>query len=62
MNILCPAAGRWRLLAALGALAFVVGLPHPAIAQSGGATGDGYLFHDSHFHLTNYIQEGTGHP
>jgi len=28
-------------------------------AQSSGTAGDGYLFHDSHFHLTNYIQEGT---
>ena len=31
------------------------GLPLTAIAQS---TTDNYLFNDSHFHLTNYIQEG----
>ncbi len=30
-----------------------------ARAQSSAAAGDGYLFHDAHFHLTNYIQEGT---
>jgi predicted TIM-barrel fold metal-dependent hydrolase len=30
-----------------------------ARAQSNAAAGDGYVFHDSHFHLTNYIQEGT---
>ena len=28
-------------------------------AQSDSTPGDGYLFHDSHFHLTNYIQQGT---
>ena len=28
-------------------------------AQSSAAAGEGYLFHDAHFHLTNYIQEGT---
>lgn len=32
----------------------------PLIAQSNsGAQEQGYLFNDSHFHLTNYIQEGT---
>jgi Amidohydrolase len=34
----------------------------PAIAAapaSPRAATDGYLFHDSHFHLTNYVQEGT---
>lgn len=29
-----------------------------AFAQSTASARDGYLFHDSHFHLTNYIQEG----
>jgi predicted TIM-barrel fold metal-dependent hydrolase len=28
-------------------------------AQSSAAAGDGYLLNDAHFHLTNYIQEGT---
>jgi predicted TIM-barrel fold metal-dependent hydrolase len=30
---------------------------HSSISQNAPAS-DGYLFHDSHFHLTNYIQEG----
>ena len=28
-------------------------------AQSDSTPGDGYQFHDSHFHLTNYVQQGT---
>jgi hypothetical protein len=31
------------------------GLPAAAL----GADKDGYLFDDAHFHLTNYVQEGT---
>jgi predicted TIM-barrel fold metal-dependent hydrolase len=31
----------------------------PALAQSKRAAREEPLFHDSHFHLTNYIQEGT---
>ena len=30
-----------------------------AQTQSGATQSNDYLFHDSHFHLTNYIQEGT---
>ncbi len=30
-----------------------------AVGQETQNKTDGYLFHDSHFHLTNYIQEGT---
>ena len=47
---------------ALAALCFVmVGLAVPAgaAAQGAMAAADTYLFHDSHFHLTNYVQEGT---
>ncbi len=47
---------------ALAALCFVlVGLAVPAgaAAQGAKAAADTYLFHDSHFHLTNYVQEGT---
>ncbi len=43
-------------------LALAMSLPAGlAAAQSSGAAGagDGYLFHDSHFHLTNYVQQGT---
>jgi len=38
-------------------IAFVVAA-HSAAAQSGARVRD-YDFDDSHFHLTNYIQEGT---
>src|SRR4026209_1733962 len=37
----------------------------PAVAPAAGQPAqipppaDGYLFHDSHFHLTNYVQQGT---
>ena len=31
----------------------------PAFAQTQPVTANGYLFNDSHFHLTNYIQEGV---
>lgn len=30
-----------------------------AVAQGQKAASDSYLFHDSHLHLTNYVQEGT---
>jgi predicted TIM-barrel fold metal-dependent hydrolase len=44
--------------AALAALAVMVA--GPAFAAGGAqATVDGQLFHDSHFHLTNYVQKGT---
>lgn len=33
--------------------------PPPEPAQQLAADEDAYLFHDSHFHLTNYVQEGT---
>ena len=49
--------GRGLLLAATVILALVgaraLTVPTPARAQNA------YLFNDSHFHLTNYIQEGT---
>src|ERR1700674_3039289 len=44
---------RRRVLGVLGALA-LLGAFVPAVGQS-----NDYLFNDSHFHLTNYIQEGT---
>jgi hypothetical protein len=40
----------------LAALAAVAALSTGAAAQT---QAGGYLFHDSHFHLTNYVQEGT---
>lgn len=33
---------------------------HPAFGEGARESNDAYLFHDSHFHLTNYIQEGPG--
>ena len=49
-----PAALPIALLGSLLAVAPAAGqpaqIPQPA---------DGYLFHDSHFHLTNYVQQGT---
>jgi hypothetical protein len=43
---------------ALGAVLLVAALPAPAQKPAAPADG-GYQFNDSHFHLTNYIQEGT---
>jgi predicted TIM-barrel fold metal-dependent hydrolase len=47
----------WLLAVALAALAALVA--GPAFAASDAKAADGYLFHDSHFHLTNYVQKGT---
>jgi predicted TIM-barrel fold metal-dependent hydrolase len=42
------------------ALLLLLLVPPPVASQPGKTlTTDGYLCHDSHFHLTNYIQEGT---
>jgi hypothetical protein len=48
----CKARSRCLSVALLGALLIAGSIP--ATPQS-----DGYLFNDSHFHLTNYVQEGT---
>ena len=51
------------LTLALAAVATSSVAPHGAEAQSTRtrtrSSPTGYLFHDTHFHLTNYIQEGT---
>ena len=39
-------------------LALLISASAPCLAQ-GAAPAGGYLFHDDHFHLTNYVQEGT---
>src|SRR5580658_1644808 len=44
---------RSRVLGLLGVLALL------AASVPVGAQSNDYLFNDSHFHLTNYIQEGT---
>lgn len=41
----------------VGAFLLAVAAVLPAAAR--GADADGFLFNDSHFHLTNYVQEGT---
>jgi hypothetical protein len=46
--------GRGRLPAFLGALALGIALPAAPAAAA-----DRYELNDSHFHLTNYVQEGT---
>jgi hypothetical protein len=51
----CPAVHRAILVAAL--LALVAALP--VAAQPAPAAPDSYVVNDAHFHLTNYIQEGT---
>lgn len=54
--------GRRTLIALPGALlvALLAATPAPAqTAKSNAAPSDKYLFHDSHFHLTNYVQQGT---
>jgi hypothetical protein len=48
-----PIAGLKRVGVLL--LSAAAGLP----AAAAGAEAGGYLFNDSHFHLTNYVQEGT---
>lgn len=57
MTQTCPA--RRRLAVAVRAL---VALAAPAWAAAQAVppqAGDGYLVHDAHFHLTNYVQQGT---
>ncbi len=51
----CPAIHRAVLTAAI--LALVAALP--VAAQLEPVAADSYLVNDAHFHLTNYIQEGT---
>jgi hypothetical protein len=53
------AAAIARICGALGAATIGVSAPLSAHAQSGPAGADQYLYDDSHFHLTNYVQKGT---
>ena len=53
-----PSCKTLRLAAPVVALlAFLA--PVPLAAQPAAAAAPAHLFHDAHFHLTNYIQEGT---
>jgi hypothetical protein len=44
-------------LALVAALATLVAGPASTAPEA--RAGDGYLFNDAHFHLTNYVQKGT---
>jgi hypothetical protein len=48
-----------RRQAAVLALGAVMAAGVPARAQAPAASSSGYVVNDSHFHLTNYVQEGT---
>src|SRR5215469_11495824 len=49
----------WRTLAIGGLLAATVAGGSLALSAAKQAAGPDYLFNDSHFHLTNYVQKGT---
>jgi hypothetical protein len=49
---------RRSLVVALAAALGLVGLQTGTAAAETAASGQ-YLFNDSHFHLTNYVQQGT---
>jgi hypothetical protein len=54
--------GLCRALAITAVLAALAGGAGPALSapkKPGGAPVPDYLFNDSHFHLTNYVQKGT---
>lgn len=51
----CVLSVKWFALLLLAGLV----VPEPGLGQPTPSSGDEYLFHDSHFHLTNYVQEGT---
>ena len=48
-----------RIAFGLGAILLLAGSSAAARAKPAAASKQGYLFNDSHLHLTNYIQEGT---
>jgi len=51
---------RMGILAGCAILAFLLAWSNPSGAQTmPGTPPAGYELHDDHFHLTNYIQEGT---
>jgi predicted TIM-barrel fold metal-dependent hydrolase len=50
--------GRAAQVSAVAFLAAALGAP-VAVAAPSAAASPGYVVHDSHFHLTNYVQEGT---
>jgi hypothetical protein len=62
MSLLPTVRDLWRALAVVGVIAAIVGggnLAFPAANQAARGPDPDYLFNDSHFHLTNYVQKGT---
>jgi predicted TIM-barrel fold metal-dependent hydrolase len=53
-----PRSPRFPLISAIVGIALAVGAPGLAAAQTA-APSSGYVVNDSHFHLTNYVQQGT---
>src|ERR1700685_2034877 len=49
---------RSQALAVVGTLALLAASV-PAAGQTAAPQSNDFLFNDSHFHLTNYVQEGT---
>jgi hypothetical protein len=49
----------WRALAIAGLIAAIVGGGSLALSAAKQPAQPDYLFNDSHFHLTNYVQKGT---
>src|SRR5246127_1635097 len=62
MNLLPTLRDLWRALAIGGLIAAIVGggsLALSAASKAARGAAPDYLFNDSHFHLTNYVQKGT---
>jgi len=54
-----PYKAALRLAIAFTIAEAMLAASNPATARTGGTQANDYLFNDCHFHLTNYIQEGT---
>jgi hypothetical protein len=62
MSLLPTVRDLWRALAVAAVVAAIVGggsLAFSAATKAASAADPDYLFNDSHFHLTNYVQKGT---
>jgi predicted TIM-barrel fold metal-dependent hydrolase len=62
MNLMPTIRDLWRALAVGAAIAVILGGGSLAFSAASKATrgpAPDYLFNDSHFHLTNYVQKGT---
>jgi hypothetical protein len=62
MSLLPAVRDLWRALAIGAAIAVILGgasLAFSAASKAAGGPVPDYLFNDSHFHLTNYVQKGT---